>query len=267
MLGSPAAAAAARTCVASKSARRRARARGPGLEPGRSWGLRTLIQRFRKQSVPAQLVNSGTQKVVQRRVFTRERCWFWVFSLHLELNRAPGWPGSVPGSARARPSRDLVPVTCGARPAVPHASVHAKDKKSWRFFQSPGRTDTIKSSEYPHFHTAPCCRAFSGRRSERQSAKEESCIRNFLLQTARLLSHFHGWRAANPRALRVRVRPQRRVTGSLTESEKKKEKKEKEKDPEAGPLRAGSVRPAARGRTGGCRGAGAHPRGGPGARP
>lgn len=154
MLGSPAAAAAARTCVASKSARRRARARGPGLQPGRSWGLRTLIQRFRKQSVPAQLVNSGTQKVVQRRVFTRERCWFWVFSLHLELNRAPGWPGSVPGSARARPSRDLVPVTCGARPAVPHASVHAKDKKSWLFFQSPGRTDTIKSSEYPHFHTA-----------------------------------------------------------------------------------------------------------------
>lgn len=57
---------------------------------------------------------------------------------------------------------------------------------------------------------------------ERQSAKAESCIRNFLLQTVPLLSRFHRWRAASSRALKLGLRPQRRVAGPLTEPKKER---------------------------------------------
>lgn len=126
------------------------------------------------------------------RIYSRARP-VWVFSLHLALDWAPGWQESVLGGARARPRRDPVPVTCGARPAVPDASVHAKDKKL-ASLPTPREDGHDKKGSAPSSPYGPGCGAFSGRRSERQSAEGESCIRNFLLQTARLLSHFHGWR-------------------------------------------------------------------------
>jgi hypothetical protein len=114
-------------------------------------------------------------------------------------------------------------ITCGFPYFYP--TFRSKQTRSSRSFQSQEKTNTIKSKEYPHFHNAHARGPSPGRRLERQSAKAESCIRNFLLQTVPLLSRFHGWRAASSRALNLVVRPQRPVTGPPTEPKKRRRKK------------------------------------------
>lgn len=123
--------------------------------------------------------------------------------------------------------------TCGSRTSPTFRSKQAT--KSLSFFQSPKQTNTIKSREYPHFHNAHVPGLSPSRRLQRKSAKTESCIRNFLLRTVLLLSHFHGWWVADPRALQLGVRPQRRITGSLTGP--------KGTDPRLGCARRGSAKP------------------------
>lgn len=184
--GAPAAPAAARTCVRSKSARAASTERLGSRAANADSALSET-----KCPGPARQ-QQHPESCATARIYSRARP-VWVFSLHLALDWAPGWQESVLGGARARPRRDLVPVTCGARPAVPDASVHAKDKKL-ASLPTPREDGHDKKGSAPSFPHGPGCGAFSGRRSERQSAEGQSCIRNFLLQTARLLSHFHGWR-------------------------------------------------------------------------
>lgn len=148
---------AARTRVGSRSARGVGRGSGParGKSPrGRSRGLQTLIQRFRKQSVPAaRLVRTAPESCATARVYSRALPVPGLFSAS-----GVGAAGTrVPGTEGTTATRTWSPVTCGARPAAPprRRPRGGPKKKSWRFFPNPRRgTDTIKSRGDPRLRTA-----------------------------------------------------------------------------------------------------------------
>lgn len=149
----------------------------------------------------------------------------WAFSLHL-LNESGYDLCKKASFPKRRDDPDPGPGQSHLwLPYATHPFGRGKGHKVCDSSNPKKRRTQSKVENTPHFHNAHTRGLRQGRRLERRAAKAGSCIRNFLLRTVWLLSHFHGWRAADPRAHNLVLGPGRRVTGPRREPQKKKKKK------------------------------------------